>query len=950
MRNVRITLCGNPQVLADGREVSFPYKKAEGLLYYLCVRKSVTREEVINLLWSEEDETSGKKKLRDAIYQIRQVLGKEFLVTTGHKGISLNPEYNLTVDVDNLQKEGQEPPETFLSHFYIKNCYEFEEWADSIRQELAASLTDQAQKLLKEAADEHDIAKMQEYNALLIKNDPYNESLYYDAMNMYAEQGNYTMAIRLYHDLKKLLKRDMEMEPSRRVNDLFHRIFNMKEHMPAEGRAEENYFFGRNKELFEVSGLLDRSGSDRMNCIVVEGDEGTGKSAFLHCAMRLASGKQIVPVYAVCYRQGSEFFLTPWSDILQELFQKSEEGLLADVTEDVQKVTDLLAAGGEGGAGESGKLRYQLIEREVLQLFRNLMKENRILLVFDDVQWMDPLSFRLLVKLVQAADPESFMLLSSCENTSGTVMQQLEPLVRDDRLKFLELHSFTAQETDEFLHRMLPDLDSEPEKRRELYEMSDGNAFFLNEMVKIIREKGFTLERTPKMKFVIQSRLSGITEEQREVLGCMSVFPGKIGVAELELLMPGIDRLKLLRVLEQLQQGGLIQEVLLGWNVYYKFVHRIYQEYIYEHQSAGKCHQYHQMLGEYYEKTGKDSYALFPVIAYHFLKCHQEVRAYQYQIRYLQEFYTIINENFPVLRSEITDFGDDLGILAEAEKMLGLAENVIRLPDDSREVREMKMEMHYILGRHDIAAGEYDSGIANIESSIQYARKLNAHKNLLACCRQQIFHGIQTGDLDKVDEYATMGLRACSPEERADYGTFLRLQGWLRIRRGEYRMAEESLTKAVSVFHELQQQADGEDYSASIAACYNYMGDIYRAQERYDEALRNYNEGVRIGQGTAATNGLAQIYSNIGQLKYQQKRYTESYIYLDKARESLEKNGYRWGLERTEAYLALVCLATGRTGDAKIHLEKAKMISEKIRNPVTQKIIAMAEEELQGKM
>ena len=82
MKKIRINLCGNPQVLADGREVSFPYKKAEGLLYYLCVRKSVTREELINLLWSEEDEAAGKKKLRDAIYQIRQALGKEFCVTT----------------------------------------------------------------------------------------------------------------------------------------------------------------------------------------------------------------------------------------------------------------------------------------------------------------------------------------------------------------------------------------------------------------------------------------------------------------------------------------------------------------------------------------------------------------------------------------------------------------------------------------------------------------------------------------------------------------------------------------------------------------------------------------------------------------------------------------------------------------------------------------------------
>ena len=333
MKKVQIRLCGNPRVLLDGREVSFPYKKAEGLLYYLCVRKTVTREEVINLLWSDEDETSGKKKLRDAIYQIRRILDKDFLVTAGHKTVALNPEYNLTVDLDMAQKQGEEPPEPFLSHFYIKNCYEFEEWAESVRADLMASAADKAQKLLQEATDDRDMTKMQEYTALLIKNDPYNEDLYYDAMNMYAENGNYTMAIRLYHDLKKLLQRDMELEPSRRVSDLFHRIFNMKEHMPAEGRMEESFFFGRKKELFEISGLLDKAGDDRMNCLVAEGDEGTGKTAFLRCAMRLASGKQLVPVYAVCYRQGAEFFLTPWADILQEVFQKSEEGYLADVLE-----------------------------------------------------------------------------------------------------------------------------------------------------------------------------------------------------------------------------------------------------------------------------------------------------------------------------------------------------------------------------------------------------------------------------------------------------------------------------------------------------------------------------------------------------------------------------------------------------------------------------------------
>ena len=41
---VQVFLLGNPRVLLDHTEVIFPYRKVEGLFYYLCIkgdRKSV---------------------------------------------------------------------------------------------------------------------------------------------------------------------------------------------------------------------------------------------------------------------------------------------------------------------------------------------------------------------------------------------------------------------------------------------------------------------------------------------------------------------------------------------------------------------------------------------------------------------------------------------------------------------------------------------------------------------------------------------------------------------------------------------------------------------------------------------------------------------------------------------------------------------------------------------
>ena len=229
------------------------------------------------------------------------------------------------------------------------------------------------------------------------------------------------------------------------------------------------------------------------------------------------------------------------------------------------------------------------------------------------------------------------------------------------------------------------------------------------------------LEKSAKTNLAIQTRLSSVGAREREILECMSVFPEKIGIEELEYLMKGTDRLTLLKRLERLSEAFLIQEVLVGWNVYYKFSHRLFQEYVYEKQSNGKTLQYHRMLAEYYGSQPDRGFRTLALAAYHYDKCHDQVQAYRYQIYYLKEFYTVINENFPVLHSPMPEQGDDFGVMTGAERMLELAEQVIGLKDDSPMIRQMKMEMRYIKGRYEIAMGEYDRGNSDINCSMALA-------------------------------------------------------------------------------------------------------------------------------------------------------------------------------------------------------------------------------------
>lgn len=998
MKEISVHLLGNPEIWAGDVKISFPYKKAEAFFYYLCVKKKVSREEVICLLWGDEDETTGKKKLRDAVYQVKRLLGKEVLFTWGHTGIALNPEFPLQTDWDEApeKREGLWGA-VFLDHFYIKNCYEFEEWAQEVRRQLSEQQAQLARERLREAAGRNDTAMLQKYGNILLSGDPYNEELYFELMNLYAQNGSYTMAIRLYSDLQKLLSEELDEKPSRRLTELFHRIYTMKEAVSSEGAMAELPFVGRKRELYRVNSFLAEEGGETdaagsAGCLAVSGENGSGKTAFLEQGARLAAGNGMLVLKSACYKQGEEFYLSPWNDIFQELYQlvakdrEAKGGKKADGEsrreEELKRSLSCFLNG--SGEGEVSRMTYPMVEKLALDLLEFLTGKNRILLVFDDIQWMDSMSCQLLNRLLHLLGRERLLLLCSMSREEeAKAMGALEPILLRDGVEILRLSPFTREETDELIRKYLPELAGEEEKKAEIYRATDGNAFFLKELLNLIREKGYTLEKSRRTNYVIQARLSGLSAQERDVLGAMSVFPEKAGVEELELLLPDTDRLSLLRVLESLQERFLIREVLVGWNVHYQFVHRIFQEYVCERQSNGKRMLYHQMLAACYEEAAAQNRraALLPLVIYHYEHCHNQIKACQHRIEWLKEYYTLINENFPVLHWSLSDLDESLRVTPPADEMIRLAGELVGLEGNTEEIRRMKLEMNYIRGRYDIAHGNYSQGLSHIEEGIRLSGELSDQRMLLSCYKQQVFYGIQVEDLERVERYTEIGLSLAAEglnrEERLsaeqwmeqgetdggqdnvspgrdgmpewakgtgaeekrrecleEFGTFLRLRGWYDLHMGQYGRAERALRLAGALFQSL-----GNEYGAGQAACLNYIGDVYRLKGQPDRAVSFYKEAISLVEKEPVIIGLGQFYANTGQALYQSGEVEEAERYLKMAGSYLRKNGCIWGLERVEAYLALLLLEQGNPEQAREHYRTGRELSEKIRNPQTQKIL-----------
>jgi len=67
MKKLEVKFLGLPEIKYDGQTISFPFKKADALFYYLLLAKRTTRDHLVNLFWSDSEENVAKKNLRNAI-------------------------------------------------------------------------------------------------------------------------------------------------------------------------------------------------------------------------------------------------------------------------------------------------------------------------------------------------------------------------------------------------------------------------------------------------------------------------------------------------------------------------------------------------------------------------------------------------------------------------------------------------------------------------------------------------------------------------------------------------------------------------------------------------------------------------------------------------------------------------------------------------------------------
>ncbi|OKJ57028.1 hypothetical protein AMK27_25465 [Streptomyces sp. CB02009] len=255
-----------------------------------------------------------------------------------------------------------------------------------------------------------------------------------------------------------------------------------------ETRSVSPVFVGRAGELTALTEALSRATAGEPQALLIGGEAGVGKTRLIEEFLDTACARGAVVALGGCVELGADGLpFAPFATALRSLRRRLPEELAAAADGQQAELARLLPELGEPGGHESSDedSTARLFELTVRMLER-LAADRTIVLVLEDLHWADASTRHLLTYLLRTLRRGRIVVVASYRADDIHRRHPLRPLLAElDRLRTIrriELARFTRTE----VHRQLTGIlaaEPEPGLVEEVFERSDGNAFFVEELI-----------------------------------------------------------------------------------------------------------------------------------------------------------------------------------------------------------------------------------------------------------------------------------------------------------------------------------------------------------------------------------------------------------------------------------------------------------------------------------
>jgi DNA-binding CsgD family transcriptional regulator len=280
--------------------------------------------------------------------------------------------------------------------------------------------------------------------------------------------------------------------------------------------------------------------------------------------------------------------------------------------------------------GRPEESRFRLFEA-ITAFLKSAALNRPLVLVLDDLHWADQPSLLLLQFLAQHLGKSRLLVLGAYRDIELSrhhpLSETLAHLARLPVYQRVLLRGLNQEDAGRFIE-VIAGTNSPQKLTETIYSHTEGNPFFMTEVVRLLREQGEPVSdmargpqgiRIPEgVKEVIGCRLNRLTGYCNQTLSTASIIGREFEFRLLSRLSGGGSEEQLLAVMDEALGAHLIEE-LPGRGEAYRFSHALVQETLASELSAARRIRLHARVAEALEELyGSNAQTHAAELAYHF--------------------------------------------------------------------------------------------------------------------------------------------------------------------------------------------------------------------------------------------------------------------------------------------------------------------------------------------
>jgi len=482
----RLSVFGAPELLkGDGPAVRFRTRKHLAVLVYLHFEgraRPVPRARVIDLLWPDVPPAKGRHSLSQALLAIRSHLGRD-AVTGGEEAVQLRAE--LPLDLSPLHRTDQP-----LRDLEDSGGADFSHWVDGVRAKLRVQARDDLRADLQAARTQGNATETHRLAAALYAIDPLcAEAVYALAERALLERDTVT-AVRLLKEHVERARAELGANPNPEIAGLLRRLERGERPAVAtpprialgdEG-TRPRPFVGREEELGRLAAIANRvvdgaTAATEYDTCLITGPPGIGKSSLIR---RFATSLQARawPVFIVsCQEIGQGIPYAAVAELITLLARDpgasgTDPLWLAEASRVCPGLRAVYPGVPDAPDAPTDSIRLRVAEA-VLRMLETVADAGQLLLVFDDLQFIDSASqdvLFLVTRGLKRARLSAFLLAGARSGERGSSLAwattiELQPLDRSQSLT------------------LIGDLSVDATLRETIVRLSQGNPYHIEMLV-----------------------------------------------------------------------------------------------------------------------------------------------------------------------------------------------------------------------------------------------------------------------------------------------------------------------------------------------------------------------------------------------------------------------------------------------------------------------------------